>query len=234
VTNTTPPQASPLADNSDRFSKLASGIQSIVTATGIIVGGAWVLFTFWDLGVAERSRAEIAEIDQRSVEQPVLSVDIKWATFGETVDKKHLVSFTAIFKNVGKRAVEFGDTEAKIIPLSESGIPNMDASLNVKPLIFDYNKQKLVDAANRALRSGQARTVAFFLPSFMPGMYFIQLRSTYGGLILKNGNLERSSDQLIEAIEQSIVNVPAGISGLSGKSSALYQVLQPAVYKEAL
>jgi hypothetical protein len=56
----------------DQFAKWASAAQSIVTSIGIIAGGLWVLFPFWNLRLMHRSRAEIAEIEQRAVEQPVL------------------------------------------------------------------------------------------------------------------------------------------------------------------
>jgi hypothetical protein len=36
------------------FKDLAAGIQSIVTSIGIIVGGSWALFTFWNLGTAHK------------------------------------------------------------------------------------------------------------------------------------------------------------------------------------
>lgn len=33
----------------EQFAKWASAAQSVVTAAGIIAGGLWVLFTFWNL-----------------------------------------------------------------------------------------------------------------------------------------------------------------------------------------
>jgi hypothetical protein len=47
----------------EQFAKWASAAQSVVTAAGIIAGGLWVLFTFWNLRLVHRSRAEIAEIE---------------------------------------------------------------------------------------------------------------------------------------------------------------------------
>jgi hypothetical protein len=49
--------------DTDQFNKIAGGLQSIITALGIAVGGIWVLFTFQYLGTAEKSRAELAELD---------------------------------------------------------------------------------------------------------------------------------------------------------------------------
>jgi len=69
--------------DADRFSKFAAGLQSIITALGVIVGGVWVLFTFGYLGMAAKSRAELAEFDLRqrkaqeelAERQPILAID---------------------------------------------------------------------------------------------------------------------------------------------------------------
>jgi hypothetical protein len=72
--------------DASEFSKIAAGLQSIITAIGIIVGGAWVLYTFWHLGTAEKSRAELIDLDLKkrtgeeelAERQPILSIDLKW------------------------------------------------------------------------------------------------------------------------------------------------------------
>jgi hypothetical protein len=67
--------------NADDFSKIASGIQSIVTTIGIVIGGVWVLYTFWDLGSAEKAKLDIANAEQELANQqqePVLSISLKW------------------------------------------------------------------------------------------------------------------------------------------------------------
>ena len=58
------------------FKDTAAGIQSIITSIAIIVGGGWALFTFWDLGTRYKAQLDIAESEQRLIEQPVLNIDI--------------------------------------------------------------------------------------------------------------------------------------------------------------
>jgi len=202
----------------ESFAKLASGIQSIFTVLGMIVGGIWVLFTFWNLGATQRSRAEIAEIEQRSLEQPVLSIDIIWGTFSEYADRKRAVSLRGIFKNDGKRAVVFEDVAVDIFRLSESGSPISTELIHLKAQTFDDGQGKLTDMPFRILRTGQGRSVAFLVPPLVPGCYFVQLRTVYTGAVIRDGELYRSNDKQINAIEQKIVSVPAD-AGIQDKQS---------------
>jgi hypothetical protein len=69
----------------------------------------------------------------------------------------------------------------------------------------------------RVLRSGQARTIAFLVPPLSDGVYFVEIRGTYTGLLVnKEGKFKDSADPPIDAVEQTIVSVPAKI--LSGSA----------------
>jgi hypothetical protein len=37
----------------------------------------------------------------------------------------------------------------------------------------------------------------------------VELKAVYGGMLLKDGTFQKSSDEEISAIEQEVVNVPA-------------------------
>jgi len=203
--------------DADWFSKFAAGLQSIITALGLIVGGAWVLFTFRYLGVAAKSRAELAEFDLRqhaaqeelAERQPNLAIDLTWETAGVAADGKRFISMHAKLRNDGKRPVHFHDATALVSWLSpQSGQPDPDA----KPLFLDAKILEadgtLSDPAVRVLRSGQTRTIAFLIPALTPGNYIVQLQAVYGGLVLKKGGFEPSTDPQIAAVEQHVVNVP--------------------------
>jgi hypothetical protein len=82
--------------DADQFNKIAGGLQSIITVLAIVVGGIWVLFTFQYLRTAEKSRAELAELDLKQQEtqeafaerQPILAIDLRWETAGIDADGK--------------------------------------------------------------------------------------------------------------------------------------------------
>jgi len=204
--------------DAEQFNKFAAGLQSIITTLGIIVGGAWVLFTFQYLSTAEKSRAELAALDLRqradqealAERQPILAIDLKWETAGIVANGKRSISLHAKLQNDGKRPVQFRELEVLISRLlPQSGEPDPD----VKPLRLGAklleNDGTLADPPARILRSGQARTIAFLMPALTPGSYVVQLNVIYGGMVLNDGTFQRSSDEEISAIEQHVVNVPA-------------------------
>jgi hypothetical protein len=194
----------------DQFAQWASAAQSIVTSIGIIAGGLWVLFTFWNLRLMHRSRAEIAEIEQRAVEQPVLSLAIQSDTTQAVSGEKRFISVCALLRNDGRRALEFWAAVLYVCRLSEeSGQLDAGAPIFGTQAQILNDKGKLELMSSRILRQGQARTVAFLVPPVVPGRYLLQLHASYRGLILKNGEFEDSPDLPIQGVEQVVVNVPA-------------------------
>jgi len=194
----------------DQFAQWASAAQSIVTSIGIVAGGLWVLFTFWNLRLMHRSRAEIAEIEQRAVEQPVLSLAIQSDTTEAVIGEKRFISVCASLRNDGRRALEFWAAVLYVCRLSEeSGQLDTGAPIFGAQAQILNDKGKLELMSSRILRQGQARTVAFLVPPVVPGRYLLQLHASYRGLILKNGDFEDSPDLPIQGVEQVVINVPA-------------------------
>jgi hypothetical protein len=203
----------------DRFSKFASGLQSIAAAIAIVVGGLWVLYTFRELGTVEKSRAELAALDlkQRSTEeelaerQPILSIELKWEASGGTADGKRFISMQAKLRNDGKKPVEFRAAEALISRLlQKSGQPDPDVKvLHINAQVLN-NDGSVSGMPERILRTGQARTIAFLTPPLIPGNYLVQVQTIYDGMLLISGEFKRSADEEILAIEQSVVNVASG------------------------
>jgi hypothetical protein len=62
-----------MSENYERFKNLTAGIQSIVLAVAVAVGGIWTVYTFSILGTREKAKAEIdkdkADFDKAKVEQ---------------------------------------------------------------------------------------------------------------------------------------------------------------------
>jgi hypothetical protein len=198
----------------DWFAKVASAIQGIATAIGIVVGGGWVLFTFRELGTTEKARSELAELDlkQRATEeelaqlQPILAMDLKWEVVESASNDRRFISFHAKMKNDGKKPLQFKNASILISRLlPDSG----ELDPNVKPTRVAakwLNTDGSISESERVLRSGQARTIAFLTP-LIPGNYLAQLETDYQGMELEDGKFRLSSGEEIMAIEQRIVNV---------------------------
>lgn len=197
----------------DAFAKIAGGLQSIVTIFAILVGGGWALYTFVKLNAVKKARAELAELEQRMVEFPSLSIALAWQGWPERGAGKHTVAVSAALRNDGKRTLKLGDVRAFLLQRRETGAAGKPPP--VRATIAEYLDQEagLQTASVRYLRSGQARTVALVFPDVPAGDYLLQVNAGYAGALLRNGRLVASKDLTIEAVEQAIVHIaPPGAS----------------------
>jgi hypothetical protein len=207
------------------FDKLASGIQHVVTAAGIVVGGIWVLYTFWGQHVIQKASLDVAKteleirkIEQDSLQQPVLHMTIRT---GITSDDGYPISMTALFRNEGKLALSSQDSELSLTQLlDEKGSEAEKVQpIRVKAKILE-SSGTLSDMPLRVLRAGQERNLAFLIPKLAAGTYFVELRTKYAGMQIINGQFESSSDETIEAIDQTVLRVPAKMGSEISTSQA--------------
>jgi hypothetical protein len=195
------------------FDKLTSGIQHTVTTAGIMIGGIWVLYTFWGQHVLQKAtldvaktQQEIRKIEQDSLQQPVLRITVGP---GVTNGEGYPVSVAAIFRNEGKLALNFQNVRLSLVQLlddkglkAERGHP---IRIHAKVL---GNSDSLSDMPSRILRTGQERNVAFILPKLAAGTYFVELLTEYNGMQIVDGKFEPSSDETIDAVEQTVLRIP--------------------------
>ncbi|HEV7406939.1 MAG TPA: hypothetical protein VGO01_00510 [Bradyrhizobium sp.] len=195
------------------FDKLTSGLQHAVTTAGIVIGGVWVLYTFWGQHVLQKAsldvtktQQEIKKIEQDSLVQPVLRIII---SPGVTTDDGYPISVTAIFRNEGKRALNFERIKLSIMQLlDEKGLKAEKAHpIRIKAKILESDGT-LSDMPARILRTGQERNVAFILPKLAAGTYFVELFAEYDGMDIVNGQFIKSKDETIDAREQTVLRVP--------------------------
>jgi hypothetical protein len=197
--------------DSETLKNEAAAIQSIVTALGIVLGGAWALFSFWALGATARARAEIAKFEKDAAQQAVLEMEIQSTKIGATsAAGTRRIAVSAKFKNDGQRALSFCmpdwviekiDTDAKPAAIKENAWHG-----NTRVLEID---QMSVCQEWRVLRAGQTRTIAFFLTVPSPGQYMRQVNSLYAGTDLKIGLPDPAPDEpAIMALEQAALDVP--------------------------
>jgi hypothetical protein len=193
--------------DAESFSKWTSGIQACVASIGIIVAGTWVVFTFWSLRATSKARAEIADLEQRAVEQPILSIELKPMVL-EEVKGQRFISVAATLRNDGKRAVQFESAMLLTTKLgTKAGEMTSDGPVTRTEARFLSEDGTLAASPARLLRAGQARTIAFYV-SVAPGAtYLVQLHTIYSGLSLDKGDFVPSSDVPIEAFEQAIIDV---------------------------
>jgi hypothetical protein len=99
-------ESSPRVFDHEEFKNIASGIQSLIAALGIIIGGILVVYNFWTLGTTNKARAEIAILEHNAVEQPVLQLDMQPTTVLDPERTGRLISVSVKLRNDGKRIVK--------------------------------------------------------------------------------------------------------------------------------
>jgi hypothetical protein len=183
------------------FKDTAAGIQSIITSIAIIVGGGWALFTFWDLGTRYKAQLDIAESEQRLIEQPVLNIDIRWDVFLNSNGPNKQVGIRVIFRNDGKRGVSI-----EKIRLQFKAVGGTKAT-TIEPVSLEDDGE-VKEILMRLLRPGQSRSLAFITKPLAPGPYLVQARTIYTGFKIEGGALVASDDEPIDALEQIAAVVP--------------------------
>jgi hypothetical protein len=193
--------------DADSFSKLTSGIQACVASVGIVVAGIRVVFTLWSLRATSKARVEIGDLEQRAIEQPILSIELKLVVLAE-VNGQRFISAAAMLRNDGKRAVQFESPRLLTTKLgTKSGeMISEDPVIRTAARFLDEDRTLVMSPA-RVLKAGQARTIAFYVPVAPGATYLVQLGTTYSGLSLDKGNFVPSSDVPIEPFEQTVVDV---------------------------
>jgi hypothetical protein len=190
----------------EAFNKVASGIQSIVTATGIVAAGVWALYTFRGQHVLQRANLEIQKIEQDSLEQPILRSTISPTGLA---DNGYPSAIAVTLKNDGKRALQFENTTISLVPIPKNGAPQTDKPQLIRLPAQLIDEGKFSNAPERILRSGQERNLAFVLPKLDAGTYFVELRTIYRGMEIVDGKFIRSKDDEIDSIDQAVLSIPS-------------------------
>ncbi len=200
-------------NNLDDFDKLTSAIQHVVTTIGIVVGGIWVLVTFWGQHVIQKANLDVAKtekeirkIEQDSLEQPVLRTTI---ITGPATDDGYPASIMVTFRNEGKLALNFQDPELRLMQLTSGKALEAEKGQPIRlgaNILEDDGTLSRMPA--RILRASQERSLAFVLPKLAAGRYFVEVRADYDGLKIIDGKFQPSMDEMITAIDQFVLSVP--------------------------
>lgn len=182
------------------FKDVAEGIQSIITSIGIVVAGGWALFTFRDLGARQKARLDIAESEQRLIEQPVLNIEISIEILNQAGCDEQKTIAKVLLRNDGRRGVAIYDLSLQLLSIGGNNSRSMKA-------IIVNNDGDLVEFERRFLRPGQFRTLVFDLDPVPSGLHIVQVNLTYDGFVLNEGDIVYSNDVPIYSFEQAIINV---------------------------
>lgn len=161
--------------DSERFEHLTAGLRNLAVISGLLIGGAWTLWTFNALGARARADAELFE---------QATVDIKVEAMQEDLgDGRFYVCATATVTNSGNRNT-FLDFEA-IPPWTVSQISHDGRGFGTATETTGYPS---FSSAHRVLRRTESARYPLFVEVAEPGLYLVRFRVPLSATELKIHN----------------------------------------------
>jgi hypothetical protein len=111
-----------LPEDHARFRDIASAIQSIVVAAGVIVGGLWAGFTCGALEQSNRARRELERLSRELMHQPNLRLSMTARSLHAAGSAARYIDIEVKAENLGNRPtrIEFGAPPLTIHNINQS------------------------------------------------------------------------------------------------------------------
>jgi hypothetical protein len=87
----------------ERFKNIASGIQSLILAFAVVVGGGWTLYRFRSLDEVGKARAEVEQLQRGLRERGILKIEMASEPLSKTATGELLLSVNVTVENTGNR-----------------------------------------------------------------------------------------------------------------------------------
>jgi hypothetical protein len=167
----------------ERFKNIFTGVQSLVFAVAIVIGGFWTLVTFNMLGQRDKARVELAELQDRAKReaemvgsQAAIEIDIDATQISSADDQdRQFMLVSVVIKNTGTRNnyLEF-DSRG---PLAVTPV-SFDA--DDYPVFGETERMQVVGGevteriAGIMVRAGsRSSRMPFLIPVKAPGIYYL-------------------------------------------------------------
>lgn len=188
---------------------IAAAVQSLAIAAGVAVGGAWTLYTFWNLRMGQKARAELLQIERN--QEPGFQMSIKTRVIASPESNGYTAIIELELKNPSKRTIllDLADHPVSLAHLDYEG--RTKPSIAGKPIhisAFNVEARSLKKQEVRFLRAGDVRHTIHVCSVPEAGLYLVQAKVTYGqgSLKLLEGD-DSPSEFQVQAVEQAILEV---------------------------
>jgi hypothetical protein len=193
--------------NAAEFGALGQGVQGFATAAGLVAAGIWALFIYRDLGRQQTAKIELAAAKQQLEREPAVEFELTPHLIASSGGA--IVDFDVTVKNVGSRIAGVDNIFVALIALNPDGTQARSSTKILVPAQrINANLQLENQDTTRFIRPLQSRNIAIPLPSISSGRYLAQLSCIYDGYDIVEGHIEKSADEPIAAIQQTILEVP--------------------------
>jgi hypothetical protein len=194
----------------------------VIKLSGIVVGGAWTLWTYYKLQTEKRKELEIAnsiarlrkseleiETAKRQLlrEQPQLGIAL--GVTGVVSNKSYIICVDVTLKNEGdlNLEIEFDDAALSVGRIT-SDVHHRQSVKDLRRsshwLLPSEGKTAEAVTVPRIFRIGQVRKLVFAVEVGGPGIYLVQFQAMYEEIPFDHDKSRRKSTKPIIAIEQAI------------------------------
>jgi hypothetical protein len=158
----------------ESFKNLADGIQALMIALGVLVGGVWALIRFWSLRSIETARAELEKAHRELVSRGFLEVQLHASQLNDAHRGTMYINLLLEIRNVGTgtEVIRWEDSKisAALVTLDEQGQVELSDGLtgsflriDDKPVVFSTISPKAKEYDS------------FIIPVVEPGIYLIDV-----------------------------------------------------------
>jgi hypothetical protein len=163
----------------ERFSKIASGVQSIIVAAAVLVGGGWALFVFEAELRVDNAQAQLVKLKRELETRPVLDISIDAKQVDPDALRHRILMVTVVVSNKGTRDVDIDVSRAPLratrIILPETGDPVYgDSVSSAFYATSETDAQKMEKLHTLLARVGDTDRIQGLLNVGTPGLYLIE------------------------------------------------------------
>lgn len=161
-----------MSTNFEGLKDLASAIESIVIALGVLIGGGWALFRFRALKDVAKARAELEKATRELREHGNLTIEMRASQFEIETDSKRFISISLTITNVGNRTEVIRWADSKISGARVTCSNENEIELGAA--IQSRQRSLYMNILGSTIDPGNSEIQAFLIPIDDPGLYFLE------------------------------------------------------------
>lgn len=164
----------------ERFKDISAGIQSIVVAVAIVIGGVWTAYTFGVLRSVEEAKAKI-----ESLTAPSLSISIDTERVKSISTNRIGLIVRVRVENTGGQHVNLDllQNPLKLVLVQAGNDGYLHAKKTYQPPLYrDIHSSSYDVSAAQTVEIRSKKTLSYFLEVEEPGLYFVRFMAPTGEL----------------------------------------------------
>ena len=152
--------------NLQQFKDVSAGIQSVVVALAVLIGGVWTLYTFQSLRSADEARAKVATS---------MSISISSRQVKGSQSKQFGLAFEVLLENTGGQDITVDLTRPPLtltaVSSNSEGKPVPKRSYNASPM-YAPGTADFRSVPVQGVQVKSKKTISFYVEVDQPGTYF--------------------------------------------------------------